>query len=168
MKVISKLTALSISFVLCSCAGVNQAEYNRAAQQATDIGRRAKECLDSSPVGRRAQCGVNMYNEVQAIQYNDYGKVASLKLATSIYTLNVKVDRRQIDDADYRGEWMRAINEFSSDLEEGKRRTEAANIEVARYRQQAFINAAKLLNPPRNGVSCVSVNSGFVTTTNCY
>ena len=109
-----------------------------------------------------------MYNEVQAIQYNDYGKVASLKLATSIYTLNVKVDRRQIDDADYRGEWMRAINEFSSDLEEGKRRTEAANIEVARYRQQAFINAAKLLNPPRNGVSCVSVNSGFVTTTNCY
>jgi hypothetical protein len=167
IKKIKLIAVLGLVSLLVGCAGGNQPGYNAAAQQATDIGVRAKNCIDSTPVGRKSQCALNMYNEIQGVTYNDYGKVASLKLATSMYGVLVKLDRWQITNDVYQGEMMRIINDFSSDLEEGRRRSNAENLEIARFRQQAFINAARILNPPKNGVNCVSVNQGFVTTTNC-
>ena len=164
---IKLIAVIGLMNLLVGCAGGYQPGYNAAAQQATDIGARAKNCIDSTSVGKKSQCALNMYNEIQAITYNDYGKVASLKLATSMYGVLVKLDRWQITTDVYQGEMMRLLNEFSSDLEEARRKSNAENLEIARFRQQAFINAARILNPPRNGINCVSVNQGFVTTTNC-
>lgn len=147
---------------------VGCATDNSGARKITAaIGENFVNCISITPQGRRSQCAIDLYNNIQKTPINDYGKGPSLRYATSLYILLVKLDKNQIDHAGGQGEWMKIHNVFDSELEAGRRKTEAENIELSKYRQQMFYNAAQLLNPPRNGISCVSQKQGYLTVTNC-
>lgn len=146
---------------------MSNSEYNRLANQSNLIGERLGKCFTFYTEKKKSQCALDAYNEIQSMPFNDYGKVAGLKFATSFYVLGLKIDRKQIGAEDSRAEQMRIVHEFDSEIEIGKRRTNEENMKLAQYRQQMFLNAAQLLNPPKNGISCVSQRQGIITTTNC-
>ena len=152
-----------ISILAGGCAADNSA----AIKITTAIAENFTSCLSATPQGRKSQCAIDFYNNIQKTPINDYGKGPALRYATSLYILFVKRDKNQIDHAGEQGEWMKIHNVFVSELEAGRRKNETENIELANYRQQMFYNAAQLLNPPRNGISCVSQKQGYLTVTNC-
>jgi hypothetical protein len=151
--------------LLASCAGMNTA----TTQQVQTLNAQLKSCIQANiPAKRTAQCAIDLFNGIQAVPANDYGKPPSLNMATALYEALLKFDRGQNSSDATRAQIMYVENKFNQELEEARRRSVAENMQIARYRQQMFIQAAQMLNPPRNGISCISQNNGYLTTTNCY
>jgi len=161
-----KLLIVLASFaVTAGCADVNLTQQQALVE---GIMSQLKECLAVNvPKRTAAQCALNFYNGVQTISNTDYAKPAALHLATSQYEVLLKYDRGQYEVSDVQLQMMKIGNTFDQEVAQAKQRTDAQNMEMAIYRQQMFIQAAQMLNPPRNSINCVSQNNGFVTTTNC-
>ena len=172
-KQLTSIALLAVATVaLTACVNFNSAERQNQMEaesyaEGQIIAERFDKCRSSAPIGTKAQCAVTFYNDIQRMKYTDYTQVAALKFATSMYELHLKLDRRQINNGDYQAGWMRVINDFEIDLANLRKQNRQEILELARYRQQYFIDLARLFNPPRNNISCVSVKQGFVTTTDC-
>ena len=159
------ITVIVPLFLLSGCAGVNNIQQQNLVNSITET---FHSCIKSNFFNKKtAHCAIDFYNAIQSVPTNDYGKPAALNFATAMYEAFLKYDRGQFNASDMAGQVMRIENNLNAELEQARRRSVAENMELARYRQQMFIEAAKMLNPPRNGISCISQNSGFITTTNC-
>lgn len=86
--------------------------------------------------------------EIQGMPSNDYGKPAALSMATSLYKSSMRFDKGQLSRDQMGYEIMQITNRFQADLEEGRRRSVAENMEATRIRQQAWRDFSEAIKPP--------------------
>ena len=150
----------------CTTTGSVGTPSNQKAYEA--LAQRLVECMKVQiPQKTSAQCALNLYNDVQALPESDVDRTASLKMAVTSYGLFSRYDKGQISWADMPPQITLMQQEYRRDLDEARRRNYEQNLQIARQRQQAFLDLYKALNPPRNGISCYAQNQGFITTLNC-
>ncbi len=124
-----------------------------------------KYCLESPRnEGKKAECAEVLYRDFSRISDDEYGKLPVLRMATSLYALLTKVDRKQIDHNTFRIQIMQLQNDFASDVKNAQQRSLAENRAAAAYQQQMFLNAQRLLSPPGSVISCYRAPGSPVTT----
>lgn len=150
--------------LIAGCANPN---YQKNKQLVDNASAKLTSCLGSGTnQGKKADCAQEFYFSLLAVSNDDYGKVAALRMATSLYTLMVKIDRKQIIESDAKLQLMQIYTDLQTDLNEAQRRSIADNRAAALQQQQMFINAQRLLSPPGSIINCYRPPGSFVTT--CY
>ena len=161
MKIYSLLIMMAL---LAGCANPNHKKNEQVANNASE---NLTNCLKSQVnQGKKAECAQKFYSALGAISDDDFGKLPALRMATALYALLVKVDRRQINELDARLQYMQITNDFQADFNNSKRRSIAENKAAALQQQQMFMNAQRLLSPPGSVINCYR-NPGSPVTT-CY
>ena len=158
------LSFIVMTAILVGCANPNQ---KRNEQVATIASENLTSCLKSQAnQGNKSQCAQNFYSALGAISNDDFGKLPALRMATALYALLVKVDRRQINESDARIQYMQITNDFQADFNSAKRRSIAENKAATLQQQQMFMNAQRLLSPPGSVINCYRNPGSSITT--CY
>jgi PBP1b-binding outer membrane lipoprotein LpoB len=157
-------SCLILVALISGCANPNQKRNEQVVNNATEA---LKYCMESQrSQGKKAECAQNFYGALGAVSDDDYGKLPALRMATALYALLVKVDRRQINESDAKMEFMKIANDFQSDLSNAQRLSNAENRAAAMQQQQMFMNAQRLLSPPGSVVNCFRAPGSPVTS--CY
>ena len=153
-----------LTAVLAGCANPNHKKNEQIVNNASE---NLINCINSqSNQGKKAECAQKFYSALGAISDDDFGKLPALRMATALYALLVKVDRRQINGSDLRLQFMQITNDFQADFNNAKRRSVAENKAAALQQQQMFMNAQRLLSPPGSFINCYRNPTSPVTT--CY
>jgi len=149
MKKTTKFLAVSIILILSGCGGMGNVQNQQAQALINKATQSLGNCVTANSASKKtAQCAGNFYWDIQAIPVNDYGKPAALGMATSLYQAFMKFDNGQLNKDKMGFEIMQIFNKFTADLEQGKNRTLAENMEASRIRQQAWRDFSEAIKPP--------------------
>jgi len=146
---IKTLAAFGSIFILSSCGLMPNAQNQQTQAMIKTANDNLGNCVSANVNNRNlAQCARNFYMEIQAMPSNDYGKPAALNMATSLYQSSLRFDKGQLNRDQMGYEIMQITNKFNADLEDGRRRTVAENMEASRIRQQAWRDFNEAIKPP--------------------